>query len=244
MKKLLLLLLTLSVVNSAIGQSQKRWKFLLITGTGNLAANHPYASWHHDHYNQILRDYLKDFADLRTTTDLAVLHEDSLKRYDLIINNSLFMQPTESQQQAFFKFIESGKPYFAIHAGHVSFLNAEKYLTMIGGKFINHDDIKTFEVNTSDFWYGWEAESKGYKHPIVKNLDNFKTLDELYLVQFSTPDIEVIARAEYHPVMWTRTWGKGKILCLTLGHGEFSQRNPGFKTLFVNGAKWLVSTLN
>ena len=124
-----------------------------------------------------------------------------------------------------------------------SFLNAAQYLTMLGGRFINHEDIKTFEVNTCDFWYGWEAESKSHKHPIVRNVDNFKTLDELYFMQFTTADVEVIARAEYHPIMWTRKWGRGNILCLTLGHGEFSQLNPGFKTLFVNGAKWLTNMI-
>jgi len=209
-----------------------------------LPANHPYSSWHHEHYNQLLVDYVKDFADVKATNNLSVLHDDSLKGYDLIINNSLFMQPTESQQKAFFKFVESGKPYFVIHAGHVSFLNSSQYLNMIGGRFINHEDIKTFEVNSCDFWYGWEFESKGYKHPIVKDVENFKTLDELYLVQFTTADIEVIARAEYHPIMWTRNWGKGRILCLTLGHGEFSQKNSGFKSLFVNGTKWLVGMSN
>lgn len=242
MKRSLLFFFVFVVICSAAGQTQKRFNILLITGTGRLPAGHPYSTWHHDHYNELLADYIKDFADIRSTKDLSVLHEDSLKRYDLIINNSLFMQPTASQQKAFFKFIESGKPFFAIHAGHVSFLNADQYLPMLGGRFINHEDIKTFEVNTCDFWYGWEAESKSYKHPIVKNVDNFKTLDELYLVQFTTAEVEVIARAEYHPIMWTRKWGNGNVLCLTLGHGEFSQQNPGFKTLFVNGVKWLMGT--
>ncbi|HEX6226441.1 MAG TPA: ThuA domain-containing protein [Chryseolinea sp.] len=243
MKRSLLFFLVFIVICSAAAQTQKKFRFLLITGMGRLQAGHPYSNWHHDHYNQLLADYVRDFAEIRSTTDLSVLHEDSLKRYDLIINNSLFMQPTDAQQKAFFKFIESGKPYFAIHAGHVSFLNTDQYLTMLGGRFINHDDIKTFEVMTCDFWYGWEAESKSYKHPIVRNVDHFKTLDELYLMQFTTADVEVIARAEYHPIMWTRKFGSGNILCLTLGHGEFSQLNPGFKALFVNGVKWLTGTI-
>lgn len=243
MKRLFLFLVALSVFNVAIGQ-QQRFKVLLITGTAVRPADHPYSTWHHEHYNNLLKEYVSGFADLRVTADLSLLQADSLKQYDLIVNNSLFMEPTEDQQKAFFRFIESGKPYFAVHAGHVSFLNADKYAGMIGGTFINHDDIKTFEVKTCDFWYGWEAESKKYRHPIVRNLGDFKTLDELYLVQFNTPDIEVIARAEYHPVMWTKTWGKGKILCLTLGHGEFSQQNPGFRSLFINGTKWLLGILD
>ncbi len=240
---MLLVIGVLVCIHPTRGQDQKKLKFLVITGVGKLAAGHPYSTWQHAHYNEVLAEYVKDFATLRSTTDLSILNDDSLRRYDLIINNSLFMLPSESEQKAFFKFIQSGKPYFAIHAGHVSFLNNPDYLKMIGGQFINHEDLKTFEVNTCDFWYGWEAESKSYKHPIVRGINDFKTLDELYLIQFNTSDIEVIARAEYHPIMWTRKWGKGNILCLTLGHGEFSQQNAGFKSLFVNGTKWLTGTL-
>lgn len=243
MRNLLLLTLLVLVAASQVRcQSQRKLKFLLITGVGKFPDGHPYGTWQHDHYNNILSDYVKEFASIRATSDLSVLNDDSLRSYHLIINNSLFMQPTESEQKALFKFIESGKPYFAIHAGHVSFLS-ETYLKMIGGKFINHDEIKTFEVNTCDFWYGWDAESKSYKHPIVRNIGNFKTLDELYVMQFNTSDLEVIARGEYHPIMWTRKWGKGNVLSLTLGHGEFSQRNPGFRALFVNGTKWLTGIL-
>jgi type 1 glutamine amidotransferase len=242
MKSLLLIVFLMTANCPGIG-AQGKYRILLVTGVGKFPDGHPYGTWHHDHYNQLLIDDTKEFARIRVTSDLTVLNDDTLKRYDMIINNSLFMQPTASQHKAFFKFIESGKPYFAIHAGHVSFLNNEKYLKMIGGRFINHDDIKTFEVKTCDDWYGWRTESDSYKHPVVKDIDDFKTLDELYLMQFNTAELEVIARAEYHPIMWTRRWGEGRILCLTLGHGEFSQKNPGFRSLFVNGVKWLLGEL-
>ena len=150
------------------------------------------------------------------------------------------MEPSAEQFKAFYKFIEGGKSYFSIHAGLVSFLNSDEYLAMMGAKFINHDDAKTFTVNSYNAWYGWEAEDKRQKHPIVNDVHDFKILDELYLAQFLTSDIEVIARAEFHPIMWTRQWKKGRILCLTLGHGDYSQQNPGFQKLLLNGVAWLL----
>lgn len=240
--RILLLSMLLGSVD-AQSQSAKRTKILLITGVGITDSTHRYHDWSHEHYNAILADYVKEFADMTVTDKLTYLTDDSLQHYDVIINNSLFKEPTKSQFDAFYRFIESGKSYFVIHAGLVSFLNSDKYLPMMGGRFINHDDVKTFLVHTSDYWYGWEQESKKYRHPIVKKLTDFTTLDELYLAQFNTAEIEVIARAEFHPVMWTRNWGKGRILCLTLGHGDYSQQNPGFKTLFVNGLKWLTGVL-
>ncbi len=224
----------------AIAQTEKA-KVLLITGVGIQGPGHPYSDWSHAHYNDILAEALKEVATLTVTTDLTMLNEKTLKGFDVIMNNSLFMEPTAEQYNAFFKFIEEGKSYFSIHAGLVSFLTSEKYLEMMGARFINHDDAKTFIVNTYDAWYGWAAEDKKKKHPIVKDVDDFKILDELYLAQFSTSDIEVIARAEFHPIMWTRKWKKGNVLCLTLGHGDFSQRNPGFQKLLSNGVAWLFA---
>ncbi|MBA4745675.1 MAG: ThuA domain-containing protein [Muricauda sp.] len=244
MRNALVLLLFASISFNCLGQNVKNLNILLITGVGITGPDHMYSNWSHRHYNDVLVDYLSDFAQVRITKDLSELNERNLEHYDVIINNSLFHEPTEEQFNAFYKFIESGKSYFAIHAGLVSFLNSDKYLKMMGGKFINHDDIKTFTVNTSDYWYGWESEDNGYKHPIVRELGDFKTLDELYLVQFNTDSLEVIARAEYHPIMWTRNWGKGRVMCLTLGHGKYSQKNEGFKSLFTNGVKWLTGQLD
>lgn len=244
MKNVLILLLLLAFHIKCLGQDTEDVNVLLITGVGITGPEHMYGNWSHSHYNDILVGHLSDFARVTVTDDLSVLNKRNLEHYDVIINNSLFQEPTAEQLEAFYQFIESGKSYFAIHAGLVSFLNSDQYTEMIGGRFINHDDIKTFTVNASDYWYGWETEDKGYKHPVVRELEDFRTLDELYMVQFNTDDLEVIARAEYHPIMWTRNWGKGKVLCLTLGHGQYSQENEGFKSLFTNGVKWLTGRLH
>src|SRR5690606_27415741 len=182
MRKALQVLVFAIALTPAVAQTKRPFKMLLTTGGNNPPAHQPYGTWHHEHYNHLLAEYVKDFATIRATSDLSVLRDDSLNGYDMIINNSLFLEPNEKQQEAFFKFVESGKPYFVVHAGHVSFVNAPKYNEMLGGRFIQHDDFKTFEVKTCDFWYGWEAESKSYKHPIVRGVNDFKTADELYMV--------------------------------------------------------------
>jgi type 1 glutamine amidotransferase len=221
-------------------EKQETVKILLITGSAQPASGN-YGDWHHDHYNQHLVTALEGIAKVTVTADLSILNDESLKEFSIIINNSLFKEPDEKQFAAFRRFIEGGKSYFAIHAGLVSFLNSETYAEVIGGKFINHDEIKTFTVNTHNAWYGWEAEDEGVKHTITRNVADFKTLDELYLVEFNDPGNEVIARAELHPVMWARRLKKGTVLCLTLGHGEFSQTNSGFQQLFYNGIRWLLA---
>ena len=240
--KTLLSILTFTLIFSySIAQSSRKPSILIFAGMGNQTPASPYKQWVHQFYNDILTDHLKSFADVTVSEDLTLLNNKTLENYDLIINNSFLREPTADQFAAFYQFVESGKSYFALHAGLVSFVNSDKYLKMMGGRFIGHDDVKTFLVNPYDSWYGWEVESHSKKHDIVKDISDFKIVDELYLAQFNTTDLEVIARAELHPIMWMRPWGKGRILCLTLGHGDFSQRNEGFRQLFVNGVKWLIA---
>jgi type 1 glutamine amidotransferase len=71
-------------------------------------------------------------------------------------------------------------------------------------------------------------------------MDEFSILDELYLMQPNTDKIEVLARAELHPIMWIRQWGEGEVIVLTLGHGAYSMKNPGFQLLFRNALLWLI----
>src|SRR5688572_20047848 len=123
MKKHFLIIILAMTGQYAAGQSKEKINILLITGVGITGREHPYHDWSHAHYNDILADALKDVAVLTVTKDLSVLTDKNLKQYDMIMNNSLFMEPSAEQLQAFFKFIESGKSYFAIHAGLVSFLN-------------------------------------------------------------------------------------------------------------------------
>ena len=243
MIRTILVLLFIFLSDYTFANPHQKVRILLITGVGIDGPNHRYSDWSHAHYNDIIVSALRDVAEVTVTQDLAMLNDDTLKRFDMIMNNSLFKEPSADEFRAFYKFIESGKSYFAVHAGLVSFLNSPKYVEMMGGRFINHDDAKTFTVNTYDAWYGWERESERKKHPVTRGVDDFKTLDELYLAQFNTDDLEVIARAEFHPVMWTRAWGNGRIMCLTLGHGDYSQRNSGFQKLLRNGVVWLATAV-
>lgn len=87
-------------------------------------------------------------------------------------------------------------------------------------------------------WYGW-AETGRKKHSVTQNVADFKTLDELYLVQDLPADCEVLVRAEFHPIMWWRPWKKGTVMYLALGHSNYSMENEGFKALVRNGIEWL-----
>ena len=223
----------------AASDPMEKANVLLITGMGNKYEGHIHQHWSHENYNSFITKTLSDIANVTVTEDLSTLNSANLKNYHIIINNGLFKEPNDEQFDAFKKFIESGKSYLAIHAGLVSFLNQPEYEQMIGGRFIAHEDIKTILVSAYNANTRVGQVEQTPTHSIMEDIEDFKTLDELYIMDFNRDDIEVIARAEAHPIMWTREMGKGKIVGFTLGHFEHSHTNDGFQRMLRNSVLWL-----
>ncbi|HTW08922.1 MAG TPA: ThuA domain-containing protein [Acidimicrobiales bacterium] len=213
---------------------------LLVTSRGNLAPGHPYRGWVHGFYPEVVKDALAGAADLAVTGSTEALSADVLSHFDVVVNNSLFLEPTTEQFDALFSFVEAGGGFMALHTGLVSFLNDARYEQMLGARFIGHAPIKAFQVDPNDVWYGWGVDGSP-KHPISDGMATFGTLDELYVEQVNTAELSVVARAELLPVMWVRSFGSGRVACLTLGHDAAAMAVPGFRHLLTNGVLWAAS---
>lgn len=216
-----------------------RPKALLLTGQGEQSPTRGYPSWHHDFYNDQIVGLLEGLVEITVTEDLTVLTRENLAGYDLIINNSLFRTPTDAQLEAFYDFIEQGKSYLALHTGLVTFLNSPLYGELIGGYFLGWDGRKNLDVHTFDAWYGYDYNEQE-QHPIVRSMPNFDLTDELFLMHTNTEDMEVIARAEHHPVLWLRHWHKGKVMGLAIGNGRDEGANSHYHRLLQNSVRWLT----
>lgn len=212
---------------------------LLITGNGESRQQHGYPDWQHEFFNREIAQALDGIAEVEVSEDLSLLNERTLADYQLVINNSMFLTPSQRQLDAFFDFIAGGKSYLAMHSGLASFLNSPRYSALIGGRFVNADNHHEFEVFTFDAWYGYDYNDQR-QHPVTRGQPNFRIEDELYLVQTNTDAIEVIARAENHPVLWWRPWRKGRAMALALGHGRSAIENPGYRRLLRNSVRWLL----
>jgi type 1 glutamine amidotransferase len=213
---------------------------LLLTGSGKSDTTHPY-------HNKLIRNILSDIADVDITEDLSILHPRYLDKYDVILNNSYYKEPTDKQFAAFFDFIENGKAYYGLHTASVSFLNSAKYRDMMGCMFARHDPVKTFAVRLHQpgcsSAAGKSRAPVPEPHPITKGMDDFQILDELYIVEGDSSKLEIVAVAENHPLMWCRNWGRGKMIYLALGHDDYSMNNSGYVKLLRNGVLWLTGRL-
>jgi len=197
-------------------------------------------------------------VDLRITTDLAALNAVTLAEFDAVINGSTFVQPTPDQVGALIRSIEDGMGFLGIHGGAATFWNSAAYLEMLGSRFLRHDPYKQFEVVIDN-----------REHPITHGVPDFLVEDELYelggnragFAAFASgviggvpyegaqaslgggplgPDINVLASAEGHPLLYVRVVGEGRVHYNALGHDEQSLKHPDVRRLYRQGLAWVA----
>ncbi|WP_209405251.1 ThuA domain-containing protein [Pseudozobellia sp. WGM2] len=233
-------------VSVSLAYGQNLPKALLLTGNGNEPkVIEGYPPWIHEFHTEMVSEILSNIVVTETTSDLGFLNDETLKDYDLIISYSLFLSPNKEQLDALYDFISQGKSLLTLHCGILSFLNWDRYEEVMGGIFIGgpSSEPTRFNISTTnmEFWGYDYSFRENEEHPVSKVVDDFEVEDELYYFQPSTPEFEVIARAENHPVMWWHPVGKGKVMSLTLGHGAQVKKEQGYRQLLENGARWLLN---
>ncbi len=197
-------------------------------------------------------------VDLRITRDLGVLSADGLAPYDVLVNWTTFVRPSEEQVDALLEAIHGGLGFLGIHGATATFWNSAPYLETLGSRFLKHDPYKEFLV---------EITEQG--HPITQGVSNFLVSDELYELGGETSafaefaarysagepytgetaalgegpladDITVLAFAEGHPLLYTRQIGEGRLHVNALGHDRAALTNPSFRQLVRQGLAWVA----
>jgi len=196
-------------------------------------------------------------ADVRITDDLAVLNPAELAQYRVIANWSTFVQPNSDQVQALLDAIAGGAGFLSLHGGAATFWNSAPYLTMLGSRFVRHDPFKQFMVSIDD-----------REHPITLGINDFTVEDELYelggkVAEFAalaagvttgrsnselralgdgplSPDVHVLASAEGHPLLYVKTYGRGRVHYNALGHDTQALQNPSYRRLLAQGLAWVA----
>lgn len=76
----------------------------------------------------------------------------------------------------------------------------------------------------------------------------FAVADELYRAELVGDGNRVLAvgrsrtSGQEFPVLWTRTQGKGRIVCLTLGHDGAAHDGESYRRIYQNAVRWLAES--
>lgn len=158
----------------------------------------------------------------------------SLDEYDMLILALTPYKFSSAEEDALVSFVTDGKKLMAIHTATAVDAENEKYVEMVGGRFVTHSPHQEFTVNVAE-----------PGHPVVEGVKDFKITDELYVLDRTPSAAHVLLTATWdgkaQPMLYTRAHGRGKVLYNALGHGPDAYENPNLEKLIVQGTQWLLS---
>lgn len=205
---------------------------ILIVGGGG---SHDFDRWFNLEDSKILTEA---GANVRYTDQpkniLAVLDE-----LDILYLSNNQPLPDPELRQSIFDFVESGNDLLLVHAAIWYNWNdwAAYNQKLVGGGSRSHGPYGEFKVQVVDT-----------NHPVMESVPaTFTIKDELYRFEKDRKgsDIHVLAKGiepdtgEEYPVAWTVDYGKGQIVCITLGHDGESHHHEAYRTILKNSIKWL-----
>lgn len=186
-----------------------------------------------------------------TSDDPGVFDSGSLNEFDGIIfsnsNNEAFL--TEKQRYNFRRYIESGKGFMGIHSANASERGWKWYANMIGGKFVRHPELQSFDIKVIDSI-----------HLSTKHLPSTWTWeDECYYSDHLNPDIRILLAVDLStvedpekgifpgtvfgnrfPLAWYRNYRSSRIFYTALGHKIEHYDDENFRKHLEGGILWIL----
>ncbi len=203
-------------------------------------------------------------ADLRISRDLDILTPAVLAQYHVLINWSTFLEPSDEQVSALLAAVEAGAGFVGLHAASATFWNSRDYLVMLGCRFIGHDRYKAFTVHIEDRTHPITAGIEDFAvsdelYQVCGGLAGFAALADATRqgrpmaeavaaanaagIERLGPDVQVLASAEGHPLLYAKTFGRGRVHYNALGHDQGALTNPSFRRLLIQGIRWAAGEI-
>ncbi len=175
----------------------------------------------------------------------AYLDAEKLMGLDLIVQAFTMSQITNEQERALLDAVRSGVGLAGWHGGLAdSFRNNTEYQFMVGGQWVAHPGgVIDYEVNITD-----------HEDPITRGLSDFKMHSEQYYMHVD-PINDVLATTTFSgehapwiesvvmPVVWKKTYGKGRVFYTSLGHVAKDFEVPQAREIVQRGMLWAAHAL-
>jgi len=182
------------------------------------------------------------FADVLRKENFEVKISDTLDAYkdaehmatlDLIVPIWTMGTITQEQLRPLLDTVHAGCGIAGCHGGMSdSFRNEVEYQYMVGGQWVSHPggDGVNYQVNMT------YADD-----PLTSGIGDIDVSSEKYYMHVD-PAIKVHAITHFDevkmPVVWTKTWGKGRVYHNTLGHVANIVSMPQVMELMRRGFLW------
>jgi len=172
-------------------------------------------------------------VEVSSTLD-AYLNVEKLKGLDLIVPEWTMGQLSGEQWKGLNEAVTSGVGVAGVHGGMGdSFRVNTDYQFMVGGQWVAHPGgCVKYRVHIVD-----------HADPITAGLNNFDMESEQYYMHVD-PANHVLATTTFEfngctmPVVWKKTWDKGRVFYSSLGHCAKDFNVPEALTIIERGMLW------
>ena len=163
--------------------------------------------------------------------NLTCLEEETLLQdVDLIVPNWTMGDISSEALRSWLNAVKAGTGVAGLHGGMGdAFRKEPSYQWMVGGQWVAHP-------GGSEVTYDVHIVDPG--HPLTQGIKDFTVTTEQYYMHVD-PANQVLATTQFGgvtmPVVWTKTFGRGRIVYCSLGHSPDIVERPDVRTLIRRG---------
>jgi len=174
--------------------------------------------------------------DVTVSDTLDAYRDMNLLDFNLIVPNWTMGTIKPEQLKPVLAAVESGVGLAGLHGGMCdSFRNECDWQFMTGGQWVAHPGGDTAH---------YSVLFDGVKSPITEGLQTFEVTTEQYYMHVD-PANTVLATTRFGatvmPVVWTKSWGKGRVFYSSLGHRPDVVEMEPVITLMTRGMMWAAA---
>jgi len=186
-------------------------------------------------FNVELSDTLDSFSD-----------REKLKKLDLIIPMWTMGSITDQQRESVSEAVVSGVGLAGIHGGMCdAFRGSLEWQMLTGGQFVAHPGNEidyVVDVKNTDHFITAGLPSHINIHSEQYYLLVDPSIKVLATTKFPTADGPHAANGEFAmPVVWTKSWGKGRVFYSSLGHSPEVVNQKEVLRLTTRGFLWAAN---
>ena len=181
-----------------------------------------------------------EFDNLSCYRDTALM-----QKIDLIIQTWTMGTIRADEERGLLNAVKRGVGLAGWHGGiGDSFRNNTEFQYMVGGQWVAHPGgVFLHEVNIKD-----------KEDPVTKGLNDFRFSSEQYYMHVD-PNVKVLATTKFSgqydswiagsvvPVVWKKTYGKGRVFYSSLGHVAKDFEIPEVFEIMKRGIYWAAMSL-
>jgi len=186
-----------------------------------------------------------EYVEVQLKDHSEIFEDISGWDYNVIVFFNMTQKISPKRQENFTKLVKNGTGVVALHHSMGSFQEWPEYIKIIGGRY----NLKASEVG------GVKREASTYKHdadftvhiedtkhPITRGLTDFEVHDETYKKCSFEKDNRLLLTTN-HPdsdteIGWVRSYGRGKVCFIMVGHGPSVYANPTYRQLVARSIRW------